>query len=98
ELMVTQSKYIQNTGYIRLKNLSFGYSLAHSLIAKAGMTSAKLYFTGQNLWVWSPMYKVIKTMDPEVIDGADPEFSPTAGNGMDYPMLKSYTIGLNINF
>jgi hypothetical protein len=98
EMTVQQSKYLQNTGYIRLKNLSFGYNLPASLIGKAGMTSAKLYFTGQNLWVWSPMDKYMKTMDPEVIDGADPELSPTAGNGMDYPMLKSFTVGLNITF
>jgi len=95
---VQQSKYVQNTGYIRLKNLSLGYSLPASLIRRAGMSSAKLYLTGQNLWVWSPMYKIIRTMDPEVIDGSDPDFTANAGNGMDYPMLKSYTIGLNITF
>jgi hypothetical protein len=98
ELVVQQSKYVQNTGYIRLKNLSLGYSLPASLIRRAGMSSAKLYLTGQNLWVWSPMYKIIRTMDPEVIDGSDPDFTANAGNGMDYPMLKSYTIGLNITF
>lgn len=98
ELVVKQSKYIQNTGYIRLKNLSVGYNLPLPLIKKAGMSSARLYFTGQNLWVWSPMYKIMKTMDPEVIDGSDPDFTTGAGNGMDYPMLRSYTLGLNITF
>jgi TonB-linked SusC/RagA family outer membrane protein len=98
ELTVTQSKYLQNAGYIRLKNLSFGYSLPASVIGKTGISSAKIYFTGQNLWVWSPMFKYIKTMDPEVIDGSDPELTTGAGNGMDYPMLKSYTIGVNITF
>ncbi|MBS1606487.1 MAG: SusC/RagA family TonB-linked outer membrane protein, partial [Bacteroidetes bacterium] len=101
ELAVRQSKYLQNTGYIRLKNLSFGYNLPATVIKKAGMTSAKIYFTGQNLWVWSPMYKIMKTMDPEVVDGSDPELATgttNAGNGMDYPMLKSYTLGLNITF
>ena len=44
------------------------------------------------------MYKIMKTMDPEVIDGSDPDFTSGAGNGMDYPMLKSYTLGLNITF
>jgi len=98
ELAVQQSKYLQNTGYIRLKNLSFGYNLPARLIHRAGMTNAKLYFTGQNLWVWSPMYKIIRTMDPEVVDGSDPELTSGAGNGMDYPMLKTYTVGLNITF
>ena len=93
-----QTKYLQNTGYIRLKNLSFGYNLPASLIKKAGMVNAKIYFTGQNLWVWSPMYKIIKTMDPEVVDGSDPELTTGSGNGMDYPMLKTYTLGINITF
>jgi len=98
ELTVMQTKYLQNTGYIRLKNLSFGYNLPASLIKKAGMVNAKIYFTGQNLWVWSPMYKIIKTMDPEVVDGSDPELTTGSGNGMDYPMLKTYTLGINITF
>jgi hypothetical protein len=98
ELTVRQSKYLQRVSYIRLKNLTFGYNLPHALMAKAGISNAKIYFTGQNLWVWSPMYKIMKTLDPEVIEGADPELSPNAGNGMDYPMLKTFTVGLNISF
>ncbi|HEY4111266.1 TonB-dependent receptor [Puia sp.] len=98
ELVVKQTKYLQNTGYVRLKNLTFGYSLPASLIGKAGISSAKIYVTGQNLWVWSPMYKIIRTMDPEVIDGSDPELTSGAGNGMAYPMMKTYTIGINVTF
>lgn len=98
ELTVQQSKYLQNTGYVRLKNLSFGYNIPAALVRKAGIASAKVYFTGQNLWVWSPMYKIMKTMDPEVVDGSDPELTTGAGNGMDYPMMKTYTVGLNITF
>lgn len=98
ELVVQQSKYLQNTGYIRLKNLTFGYNLPASMMKRVGASSARVYFTGQNLWVWSPMYKHVKTMDPEVIDGSDPELTTGAGNGMDYPMLKSYTLGISVTF
>jgi hypothetical protein len=44
------------------------------------------------------MYRRIRTMDPEVIDGSDPELTTGAGNGMDYPMLKTYTVGINVTF
>jgi len=98
ELQVQQTRYVQNAGYIRLKNLSIGYKLPNSLVSKWGMTMAKIYVTGQNLWVWSPMYKHVKTMDPELIEGADPDFSSGAGDGMDYPMMKSVTIGINVTF
>lgn len=93
-----QSKYVQNVAYIRLKNLSLGYKLPHALISKWGMSMLKVYVTGQNLWVWSPMYKHVKTLDPEVIEGADPEYNKKAGDGMDYPMLKSITVGINVTF
>lgn len=99
ELTVTQSKYIQNVAYMRLKNLTVGYNLPQSLVSKARMTSARVYFTGQNFWTYTPMYKRIKTMDPEVIEGIDPDLSPSEkGNGMTYPMLKTFTLGLNLTF
>ncbi|KAA2238390.1 TonB-dependent receptor [Chitinophaga agrisoli] len=98
ELQVTQSRYLQNAAYLRLKNITLGYNLPASLVNKAGMANARIYVTGQNLWTWSPMYKYVKTMDPEVIEGSDPELNDGAGNGMSYPMLKTYTIGINVTF
>jgi hypothetical protein len=98
ELQVVQSKYLQNAAYIRLKNITLGYNLPASLLSKAGIANARIYATGQNLWTWSPMYRHMKTMDPEVIEGSDPEMNAGAGNGMSYPMLKTYTIGINVTF
>ncbi len=45
----------------------------------------------------------MKTLDPEVIEGSDPELNNNAagidaGNGMSYPMLKTYTVGFKCNF
>ncbi|MEZ2444544.1 SusC/RagA family TonB-linked outer membrane protein [Chitinophaga sp. RCC_12] len=98
ELQVTQSKYLQNAAYLRLKNITLGYNLPASMVNKAGIANARIYVTGQNLWTWSPMYKYVKTMDPEVIEGSDPELNDGSGNGMSYPMLKTYTIGINVTF
>jgi hypothetical protein len=98
ELTVPQTKYLQNVAYIRLKNISIGYNLPAALVSRAGIANAHIYLTGQNLWTWSPMYKHVKTMDPEVIEGADPELASGAGNGMSYPMLKTYTVGVNVTF
>lgn len=98
ELQVVQSKYLQNAAYIRLKNITLGYNLPTSFVNKAGIANARIYATGQNLWTWSPMYKYMRTMDPEVIEGSDPELNSGSGNGMSYPMLKTYTIGINVTF
>ncbi len=98
ELIVKQTRYLQNAGYIRLKNLTIGYSLPKSVIEKFKITSFRIYATGQNLWTYSPMYKITKNFDPEVIEGSDAEINANGGDGFSYPMQKSYTIGVNIAF
>ncbi|MCW3467591.1 SusC/RagA family TonB-linked outer membrane protein [Chitinophaga nivalis] len=98
ELTVKQQKYVQNVAYVRLKNLTVGYNLPKEWISKAKIQQARIYFTGQNLWTWSPMYRIMRTLDPEVIEGGDPELSKGAGNGMSYPMLKTYTVGVSVTF
>jgi len=98
ELTMVQSRYLQNVAYVRLKSITCGYSIPKAIIAKAGMSDARIFFTGQNLFTWSPMYRVTKDLDPEVIEGADPEMNVNSGNGMAYPMLKTYTVGINITF
>ncbi|MFT3948015.1 MAG: TonB-dependent receptor [Agriterribacter sp.] len=97
ELAVTQTRYLQNASYIRLKNLTIAYNLPVSLLNRIKMNAMQLYFTGQNIWTYSPMYKHNKNFDPEVIEGSDPEISGSQGDGNSYPMLKSYTIGLSLS-
>lgn len=96
ELAVKQTRYLQDASYIRLKNITIGYSLPRGVLERLHLSSVRVYFTGQNLWTYSPMYKITKNFDPEVIEGSDPEINDTQGDGFSYPMQKSWTIGLNI--
>lgn len=96
ELAVRQTRYLQNASYIRLKNLTIGYSLPTRITNKLKLSSFRAYVTGQNLWTHSPMYKVTKNFDPEVIEGSDPEINPGGGDGFSYPMQKSFTFGINL--
>jgi len=98
ELAVAQTRYLQDASYIRLKNLSVGYSLPAQIVRKMKIQAFRIYLTGQNLWTNSPMYKVTKNFDPEVIEGSDPEINAGGGDGFSYPMQKSYTAGINISF
>ncbi|MEX6690577.1 TonB-dependent receptor [Danxiaibacter flavus] len=98
ELAVAQTRYLQNASYIRLKTLTIGYSLPQSVLKRMHMTMFRIYVTGQNLWTYSPMYKITKNFDPEVIEGSDPEINSGGGDGFSYPMQKSYTIGVNLSF
>jgi TonB-linked SusC/RagA family outer membrane protein len=100
ELAVVQTRYLQNAAYMRLKNVNVTYSLPKQWAAKVGMTDAKIFFTGQNLLTITPLHKWAQNYDPEVINGSDPEVNPAGniGNGYLYPMLKSYTLGINLTF
>lgn len=99
--------FLQNAAYIRLKNLTVGYDLPTSLISRIKLTRARVYFSGQNLWVWSPMYKIIKTIDPEAIGSQSDAQSETrtylmsaieSNKGSVYPILKTFTLGVDVTF
>lgn len=100
ELYNAQTKYLQNARYIRLKNVQVGYNLPARLLAKAHLTGARVYVSGENLWSASPLYKLTKNIDVENIGKSDVVLtgSSNAGNGNNYPILKSVTIGLSVTF
>jgi hypothetical protein len=99
ELNVPQTKYLQNAAYIRLKNLQVGYNLPIGLISRIRMSAARVYVSADNIWTYSPMYKVTKNLDVENIQGSDRVLTNgTNGNGNNYPMLKGITVGLNVQF
>ncbi|TFF36124.1 SusC/RagA family TonB-linked outer membrane protein [Mucilaginibacter psychrotolerans] len=100
-LGVAQTRYLQNVAYIRMKNLQIGYNLPSKWINRLGMRTAKLYFSGENLFTYSPMYKIVKnTIDVENAVPSDQDLNAgsTNGDGYNYPLLKSYSFGLNIGF
>ena len=99
-LSVLQTKYLQNAAYLRLKNIQLGYNLPQNLVSKVKMTNARVYVSGENLWVTSPMFKITDhNIDPESIHGSDRELtSGNNGDGQNYPILKSVTLGLNLTF
>ncbi len=99
ELGVAQTKYLQNIAYIRMRNIQLGYSLPSSITSKIKASNVKVYFSGENLWDWSPLYKLVRHLDVENATVSDQVFtSSNAGDGYNYPMLKSYTFGLSFTF
>ena len=99
ELGVAQTKYLQNVAYIRMKNIQFGYVLPKSLTSRIRANDVKVYVSGENLWTWSPLYKLVRHIDVENTGPSDQLFtSSNAGDGYNYPMLKSLTFGLSIGF
>lgn len=77
----------RDASYLRLKNITLGYSFAPALLSKAKIEQLRVYLTGTNLFTISKLQKY----------GLDPE-SPDATRGWTYPIQKTVTLGLNINF
>ena len=70
--------------FIRLSQLTVAYSFKPSLVNRIGLTRARIYAQGVNLWTYTDY------------PGYDPEFTG-AGTGQ-VPLTKSYTLGVQIGF
>ena len=95
--------YLQNAAYFRLKNMTIDYTLPKELTEKKKISQVKFYLAMENLFTWSPIMKHTKMFDPEVIDSGDSDFSTARGlngqgDGFSYPMLRSFTFGVNLTF
>ena len=84
--ITTQTKYLQNASYIRLKNVQIGYTLPQSITKRFSVQQLRIYLSGENLWTGT---KLRKQFDPETIDS-------WSGNG--YPLSRTLAFGLSVNF
>lgn len=88
------SRYVSDGSYVRLKTLSIGYNLPSSLLERMNLSSARIYFIGQNLLTFTNY----NGWDPEVNTDylADNVFQ-----GNDFysaPQAKTFSLGINVGF
>lgn len=93
-----QTRYLQDVSYLRLKSLSIDYSLPKKLLEKLSISRASIFVTGQNIFTVSGLFKHTKNFDPEVMENPVGDLASGTGQGYAYPMLKTYTFGLNLSF
>lgn len=82
-----QTRYLQNASYIRLKNLTVGYSLPKRISQKFFISNMRLFFIAENIWTITGLKSMF---DPEGINGA------YSGSGEYYPVQKTLAVGLSI--
>ncbi len=95
------SRWVEDGSYIRIKNITLGYNLPSKVTESLSISSAKIYFTGSNLFTFTDYLGY----DPES-NNATSLLSDSSGNastyaGIDtasYPSQKKFTIGLDIKF
>lgn len=95
ELGVANDKYLQNVGYLRLKNLTFGYTLPKDLTRRAKIEKLRIYFSGENLLTASSLQT--RYLDPEQAS-AGCNWNSYSSDAMLYPYAKTYTFGIDVTF
>ncbi len=95
--------FMEKGDFIRLRNLVVGYSFPKAILEKIKISSARIYFQGQNLWTGTKF----QSFDPEISGlnqslSTDPNAAAATFNGSlrgaQYPAMRQGTIGLQIGF
>ncbi len=81
DMSIAQTRYLQNAAYLRLKNITFGYTLPKPLVRKVHLENVRIYFSGENLFEAT---KLSKNFDPEQLDQTT------------HPLTRTFSFGLNI--
>jgi len=87
---VISDLYVHDASYLRLKNITLGYTLPQDLTQKVHISRLRLYVRADNLFTWTKYW------------GFDPEIGTSSTSlGVDYgvyPQARTFTVGLNVSF
>ena len=86
---VCSDMYIQDGSYLRLKNITLGYTVPRQLTNRIGISRLRVYARAENLFTWTKYWG----FDPEIGSGS-------TSLGVDYgvyPQARTYTIGFNVS-
>ena len=86
-LATPQTRYLLSAAYLRIKNITIGYTLPKSLTQKLNIDRVRFFISGENIAEWS---EVSKYFDPEAVTDD--------GWGYQYPFQRKYSFGVNIDF
>jgi hypothetical protein len=85
------SYYIEDGSYVRLQNVSLGYTFPAATLAKVKMSNLRIFASANNLFTITKY----EGLDPSVGGNADTQFGIDVGN---YPVTQSFMFGVNIGF
>ena len=86
--LVYVSHYIEKGDYLKLDNVTLGYTIPSRGVLK----NARVYASGLNLFVLTKY----KGIDPEVVSVMG--FAPGNDERDKYPTTRTFTLGLNVSF
>jgi TonB-linked SusC/RagA family outer membrane protein len=96
EYGIISSQFIEDASYLRLQNLTLGYTLPKNVLAKIGLQAVRVYATGTNLL----LLKKYSGLDPDVNTqtGGQDGFATPNYDFRSYPKARTYTFGINLTF
>ncbi|MEJ8801064.1 SusC/RagA family TonB-linked outer membrane protein [Pontibacter sp. H249] len=80
----TSSRFLVDASYLRLRNVTLGYTLPKALQERVGLQNARVFVQGDNIWT---MFKT---------PGLDPEQSIDGITNSRFPTQKTYSVGLRV--
>ncbi|MBN7809675.1 TonB-dependent receptor [Algoriphagus sp. H41] len=84
-LDIPQTGYLLNGAYLRIKNVTLGYTFPEAMVNKINVQRVRVFFSGENLFEFSSIKKFV---DPEAIND---------GYGWAYPFQRKFSFGVNID-
>ena len=94
--------FLTNIGYLRIKNLTLGYTIPPTLTKKVNIKRLRVFLSGENIFTWS-FGGLTKYLDPEEVGSHVSYSNPNSVSGRSatntqlYPMGKTFSAGLQVN-
>lgn len=83
------SVWRKDASYARLKSLEIGYTIAPKIYEAVGINRIRIYASGFNLLTFADPF--VKAFDPERLEGL-------FNAGFNYPLMRTFNFGVNVNF
>ncbi len=98
-VMVPQSRYLLNMAYLKIKNITLGYTFPKNIIDYVGLNQARVYLSLENFVTFDKLRGL--PIDPEAISGISMLRTDGSYNlgrtGTSNPSFKSASVGLQIS-
>ena len=84
----SQTKYVEDASYVRLKNIQLSYAFPKNLISRVGLSDFSVFVSGENLLLFTDLNE---NFDPETLSGG-------WGQGKIFPLSKTMSAGVKLSF
>ena len=88
--------FVEKGDFLRLKNMTLGYTIPKSAIGKLKMSQARIYVTGQNIITFTKY----SGLNPELgyVGGGSGQYNQLNVDYAQYPLARTWTIGASLSF